>query len=304
MPAITSANVATAIVKLIAARAVPALMGELIMGGLVTRDFEQTLASAGDTVNVPIPPVMVANDLAEGGSVQTQNPTPGNAQIVLNSHKEATFKVPDIVAALTGADKGNFGLLDLYMNPAITAIAETIETDLLSLATNFTVNSPVGTYNTSLLESVIDAADTAMFNAKVPANMKRALVLSGNAYGDVRQLDRFTEEATVGDGNAIKTGRLGVIKGFDVYRSQFVNVASGTNTNNLAFAPPALGLALRRLPKVIPGTGAIVEYAELGGYGMRITMSYDANTKAQQFSVDVLYGVGVLRNTHGVLVKS
>ena len=55
MPAITSANVANAIVKLVAADALPALVGSLIMGNLVNRDYEPVLANAGDTVNVPLP---------------------------------------------------------------------------------------------------------------------------------------------------------------------------------------------------------------------------------------------------------
>ena len=41
---ITSANVAQAIVKLVAARALPALIGNLVMGNLVNRDFEAALA--------------------------------------------------------------------------------------------------------------------------------------------------------------------------------------------------------------------------------------------------------------------
>ena len=56
MPAITSSNVANAIVKLVAADALPALVGNLVMGNLVNRDYEPTLAQAGDTINVPIPP--------------------------------------------------------------------------------------------------------------------------------------------------------------------------------------------------------------------------------------------------------
>jgi len=37
---------------------------------------------------------------------------------------------------------------------------------------------------------------------------------------------------------------------------------------------------------------------------MRVTMSYQPNTLAQQFTVDVLYGTGVLRNSFGVQVNS
>jgi len=42
----------------------------------------------------------------------------------------------------------------------------------------------------------------------------------------------------------------------------------------------------------------------LGNFGMRVVMSYQPNTLAQQFTVDILYGVGVLRNNHGVQVRS
>ncbi len=56
---------------------------------------------------------------------------------------------------------------------------------------------------------------------------------------------------------------------------------------------------IRRLPQPLPGTGAIAEYAELGNFGMRVVMSYQPNTLAQQFTVDVLYGCGVLRNYVG-----
>src|SRR5450759_4543674 len=77
MAAITSSHVANAIVKLVAVDALPVLVGNLVMGNLVNRDYEPVLAQAGDTVNVPIPPTMVANNIAEGGTVQTQNPSLG-----------------------------------------------------------------------------------------------------------------------------------------------------------------------------------------------------------------------------------
>src|SRR5215831_19313402 len=170
MAAITSANVANAIVKLVAVDALPALMGNLVMGNLVNRDYEPTLAQAGDTVNVPIPPTLVANNLAEGGTVQTQNPTLGNAQIVLNTHAEATFQIPDVTKVLAVPD-----LLKIYMQPAVIALAERIEADLLHLYSQFTANTPVGTPGAPLTEAVVDAAETALFQAKVPASAQKYL---------------------------------------------------------------------------------------------------------------------------------
>src|ERR1700735_2919590 len=160
MPSITSANVANAIVKLVAADALPALVGNLVMGNLVNRDYEPVLAQAGDTVNIPIPPVLVANNIAEGGTVQPQNPNLWNAQIVLNTHAEATFQIPDVTKVLAVPD-----LLKLYMQPAVVAIAERIESDLLNLYAGFSANSPLGTAGTAILEEVVDAAETALFAA-------------------------------------------------------------------------------------------------------------------------------------------
>ena len=128
MAAITSSNVANAIVKLVAADALPALMGNLVMGNLVNRDYEPALAQAGDTINVPIPPALTAHNLTEGSTVTTQNPNLDNAQIVLNTHAEATFLIPDVTKILAVPD-----LLKLYMQPAVVALAEKIETDLMSL---------------------------------------------------------------------------------------------------------------------------------------------------------------------------
>jgi len=301
MPSITSANVANAIVKLVAADALPALVGNLVMGNLVNRDYEPTLAQAGNTINVPIPPTLVANNIAEDGIVQAQNPNLGNAQIVLNSHCEATFQIPDVTKVLAVPD-----LLQVYMRPAVIALAERIESDLLGLYANFSANSPLGTAGTPITEALIDAAETALFSAKVPARDPKYLVVDPATYSQLRQIPRFSEFQTAGDAGlrTLVDGTIGKIKDFYVFRSQFVSKtgSSPISSHNLAFAKDAIGLVVRRLPQPLPGTGAIAEYAELGNYGMRVTMSYQPNTLCQQFTVDVLYGCGVLRNNFGVQV--
>jgi len=303
MPAITSANVANAIVKLVAADALPALMGNLIMGNLVNRDYEPALAQAGDTINVPIPPVLVANNIAEGGTVQTQNPSIGNAQIVLNTHAEATFQIPDVTKVLAVPD-----LLRLYMQPAVVALAESIEASILGLYPAFTTNTPVGTSGTAITEATVDAAETALFNAKMPASAAKYLVVDSATYSALRQIPRFSEFQTAGEAGlrALVDGAVGKMKDFYIFRSQFVahTGSSPVATHNLAFGRNSIGLVVRRLPQPLPGTGAIAEYAELGNFGMRVTMSYQPNTLAQQLTVDVLYGVGVLRNQFAVQVNS
>src|SRR6202034_2630743 len=239
MPSITSANVANAIVKLVAADALPALVGNLVMGNLVNRDYEPILAQAGDTVNVPIAPQLVANNLADvngtgNASVTPQNPALGNAQIVLNTHAEATFQIPDVLKVLAVPD-----LLRVYMQPAVIAIAEKIESDLMNLYAGFSANTPLGTAGTPVTEALIDQAETSLFQARVPSSEPKYLIVDSNTYSAMRQIPRFSEFQNTGEAGlrAVVDGTIGKIKDFFVFRSQYVQATGTTpvNTHNLAF---------------------------------------------------------------------
>jgi hypothetical protein len=194
------------------------------------------------------------------------------------------------------------------MQPAVVAIAERIESDLLGLYASFTANAPVGTAGTPVTEAVVDTAETALFQAKVPATQSKYLVVDAGTYSQMRQIPRFSEFQTVGEAGlrALIDGTVGKIKDFFVFRSQLVSKtgSSPITTHNVAFVRDAIGLVIRRLPQPLPGTGAIAEYADLGNFGMRVIMSYQPNTLSQQFTVDVLYGVAALRNNFAVQVNS
>jgi hypothetical protein len=299
---ILSTNALLAIPKLVAADVLPAVVGNLVMGNLVNRDYEATLAQAGDVVNVPIAPNLTANNIAESGTVQNQNKSLGNAAITLSRHYEASFSIPDVTQVFTRPD-----LVRTFMQSAVIAVAEQIESDILTNYAQLNYNASAGSANTALTEATVDTAETELFTAKVPAGSPKFLVVSGTAYGQLRQIGRFTELQTAALGlngpNPILTGQILQVKGFNVFRSQYVQKVS-TTTNNIGFTRDALALVVRKLPVVPPGMGAIQTYAEYGNFGMRITMSYVPGQLEQQFTVDVLYGTGVLRNNFGVLVLS
>jgi hypothetical protein len=303
MPSITSSNAANAIVKLVAAEALPALLGNLVMGNLVNRSYESDLAKQGDTVNVPIPPVLNANTKSSGGNVTRQTANLGNAQIVLNTHKEVSFTIDDVAKALASPD-----LLPLYMQPAIIALAEQIEGDLLGLYPQFTANPVLGLPGAALTEAIIDSAETSLFNKKVPPSEQKYLVVDGTTYGGIRQITRFSEWRTAQEAgvNALINGKVGMVKDFFVFRSQYVQKTgvAPVTTHNLAFAKNAMALVTRRLPKADAGLGVIQEYVELGNFGMRVTMGYDKDSLGTTMSLDVLYGTGILRAAHGVQVES
>jgi len=299
---VLSQNALMAIPKLVAADVLPAVVGNLVMGNLVNRDYEAALAQAGDVINVPIAPNLTANNIAEAGTVTNQNKSLGNAQITLSRHFESSFAIPDVTQVFTRPD-----LVRTFMQSAIIAVAEQIETDLLSVYGQLNFNTAAGTANTALTEATIDTAETSLFTAKVPGSQPKFLVTSGTAYGQLRQIGRFTELQTAALGlngpNPILTGQILQVKGFNVLRSQYVQKVS-TTTYNLAFTRDAISLVMRKLPVVPPGMGAIQTYAEYGNFGLRITMSYVPGQLEQQFTVDGLWGAGVLRNNFGLQVLS
>lgn len=293
---ILSANVVTGILKYVANTALPALVGKLVMANLVNRGFDGV--TTGDTVTIPIAPTLVSNNLAEAGSVQKQAASLGGAQITLTTHAESTIAIPDAVQAINNLD-----LMATYVDSCFKANAVRIESDLLGLYPQLTSNAPVGTANTAITEAVLDSAEGALFTALVPEDQPRILVVNGATYSTIRQISRFTELQTIGSGNSIVTGEIMKVKNLNVIRSQYVKKVS-TTTYNIAFTRDAFGLAMRRLPSVFPGTGAVVEYSEFGGYGFRVVLSYNSQTLTPQLTVDCMYGCDVIRNPFGIQVLS
>src|SRR3982751_4467380 len=212
MPAITSENLAHAILKLLAVRALPILRPNFVMGGLVTRDFDTAFAQAGDVITVQTPPTMTANIISETGTVTTQNPSPGNTELVLDTHAEASFQIPDVTKAI-GDPSG--ALLNMYLEPAVVALATKIETDLLSQYARFTRNTAIGSAATALTENSIDSAEETLFTALVPESQRRILIVGASGYSDLRKIARFTEVDKIGSGESIRTAQIGRIKNFD-----------------------------------------------------------------------------------------
>ena len=167
---------------------------------------------------MPIAPQLVANNLADvngtgNAAVVLQNPSLGNAQIVLNTHVEATFQIPDVLKVLAVPD-----LLRVYMQPAVAAIAEKIETDLLNLYAGFTANTPLGTPATAVTEALIDQAETALFQAKVPSSAPKYLVVDSNTLFRqvMRQIPRFQRSFKIPAKpklRALVDGTIGKIRG-------------------------------------------------------------------------------------------
>ena len=219
MGAITSANVANAIVKLVAADALPALMGNLVMGNLVNRDYEPTLAQAGDTVNVPIPPTLVANNIAEGGTVTAAESEPG--QRADRAEHARGSDVPD-----SGRDQGAGGAGPAEAVHAAGGGGDGGEDRNRPAESVCDVHGERAGGNGRNGDHRSDGGFGG--NGAVPGDGsgERGEVSGGESatYSALRQIPRFSEFKTAGEAGlrALVDGAVGKMKDFYIFRSQFV----------------------------------------------------------------------------------
>ena len=144
-----------------------------------------------------------------------------------------------------------------------------------------------GTGNAVSLATGGDAAIRAMVEkldlADVPQD-GRAIVLTPRQYTDMLGIQRYTEQAFIGDGNAIKTGKVGMIYGIEVY----VTNAMGTTQCATGSVVHDIGLVLHK------DAMALVEQL-----GVRSQSSYMQEYLGDLYTADTIYGVGEMRDTSG-----
>jgi hypothetical protein len=294
---ITGANNASAIATVVAAKALAPLRSETCAWGIATMDYEDEIKQFGSTVNIPIPAEFTTNLMADGGTVTRQANNLGNAALVLNKHRELTWEHTDINKALATPN-----LEGCSAGQAIANFAEDMDEDLLGIYASFT-GTAVGAYNTALTEAVIDAAETGLFDARVPGGARKSLVVTGTGYSNLRLIPRFTENDKRGNGDAASDRLMGRLKGFDVYRAQKTNVTSSTNRHGIAMGPAALLGAVRNLGTDAAALGGVQVEMQEDGVTLRMTMSYDHPVLGRMTTIDTLYGFVCGRTAHGIEVK-
>lgn len=212
MPNVTPTSAANFIPEIWANRALEILRANMVMAKLVLRDTDVASFTQGDILNIPIPGTLVANDKAAGGTVTLQQPSDGTVAVTLNKHKEASFLVEDIVRAQQSQE-----VMDLYLNSAVVALAERIETDLFGLVLDA---ANIGTLGTAVVGSGIRAARNTLNKQKAPVS-NRYMVLSSDdetaVLGDSTLATFFANARP----DAVSRGALGQIYGFETYMSQF-----------------------------------------------------------------------------------
>ena len=135
---------------------------------------------------------------------------------------------------------------------------------------------------------ITDAGIRAMIlkldNANVPMD-NRYIVMPPIAANDLLGINRFTEQQFIGNGEAIKTGKIGMIYGVDVYISSNCPTTTTADTT----ATDRVGALFHK--------DALVLAEQVG---VRSQTQYKQEYLGDLFTADTLYGVAELRNDAGV----
>lgn len=213
MANVTVTSAANFIPEIWANRALEILRANMVMAKLVLRDSDVASFTVGDTLNIPIPGTMVAKDKAADSTVTLQVPSDGTVSVVLNKHKEASFLVEDAVRA-----QQNQEVMDAYLNSAVVAIAERIETDLFGLILNAQTN--LGTLGTGLTGASLRAARNQLNKQKAPVAQRYAVLSPDDettVMGDSNLATFFANARP----DTIARGAIGELYGLETYMSQY-----------------------------------------------------------------------------------
>ena len=268
----------------------------LVLGNLVTKINHA--GKKGDTIHIPKPVRGSANAKAANTQVTLQGDTHSEVQVSINKHYEYSVLMEDIteVQALQS-------LRRFYTDDAGYALAQQVDTDLLTL-TEALQGGTVGGTGASLYEKAViggdgatlytgnssnanditDAGIRAMIlkldNADVPSD-NRFMVIPPIAANDMLGINRFTEQQFIGNGEAIKTGKIGSIYGMDVYVS--------SNCPSINSDAQRVGVMMHK---------DALCFAEQ--MGVRSQTQYKQEYLGDLFTADTLYGVAELRDDAGV----
>lgn len=294
MANITTTQVDDALATIIAAEALGYLKANTVLARLVARDWDSAVAAYGQTVKIPFTGSLSVNDKSANTVVTLQTPADTSISVTLNKHKEVSFLIEDIARFLARPD-----YLNAYIADGLAVLAEQIDGDIASLYSGLsqTIDASAG-----LSEANFRNARRLLNAAKAPMSQRYAVLGEDAEYemlGIERAVNRDYAETL---GQAAASSFVGRFMGFEVFMDQ--KIAVSTTVKNLFIHRNAFVLVTRPLAAAPDGMGVVQKIMDEDGIGVRVTLSYSPNHLGVQVTIDVLYGVAELRDSHGVVVST
>ena len=244
---VTPTTAATFIPEIWSDEIVAAYKKNLVLANLVMKmNFK---GKKGDTVHIPAPTRGTANAKVSTDAVTLIAATESEVQVSINKHYEYSRLIEDIVEA-----QALNSLRQFYTADAGYALARRVDTDLVQLGRAFN-GATVGTddYATSAAstKAYIGSDGTTAYNstssnaaALTDAAIRRTIqrlddndtpmdgrffIIPPSSRNTLMGLARYTEQAFVGDGNAIRNGEIGNLYGIPVFVTSNADFGAGSS---------------------------------------------------------------------------
>ena len=275
-----------------------AYKSNLVVANLVTKLSHK--GKKGDTIYIPVPARGSASAKAANTEVTLSAATNTVLTVSINKHYEYSKLIEDIAEVQSLSSMRKF-----YVDDAGYALAKQVDTDLFALTEGLQGGTVGGsgaasfekavigstgatdyTGNSSNAADITDAGIRRMLltldDADVPMD-NRVLVVPPIAANDMLGINRFTEQQFIGNGDAIRSGKIGQIYGVDVFISSNCPSASGNS------GADRVGVLMHK--------DALVLAEQVG---VRSQTQYKQEYLGDLFTSDTIYGVAELRNDAGV----
>ena len=276
-----------------------AYKSNLVVANLVTKLSHK--GKKGDTIYIPVPARGDASIKAANTQVTLSAATNTAITVNIATHYEYSKLIEDIAEVQALASMRKF-----YTDDAGYALAKRVDTDLLALSEGLQGGTVGNTNAATVFEKAVKGSDGSTLytgassnaaaiadagirkmlltldDADVPMD-NRCMVIPPTAASSLLGISRFTEQQFIGDGAAIKTGKIGNIYGVDIFVSTNCPSASGNSDTD------RVGVLMHK--------DAFVLAEQVG---VRSQTQYKQEYLGDLFTSDTIYGVAELRNDAGV----
>ena len=268
---------------------VAAYKKNLVMANLVMKmNFK---GKKGDTVHIPAPTRGSASAKAAETAVTLIAATEAEVQVSINKHYEYSRLIEDIVEAQALNSMRQF-----YTSDAGYALARQVDTDLIQLGRSANGGAGTAAYANAYIGGDGTTAYVAASNnesALTDAAIRRTIqrlddndtpmdqrffLIPPSSRNTLMGLARYTEQAFVGTGDAIRTGEIGNLYGIPVFVSSNADTTSGSGAARVCIMGHRDSMVL-------------VEQV-----AVRSQVQYKQEYLATLFTSDTLYGVAALRS--------
>jgi N4-gp56 family major capsid protein len=287
---VTTTTAANFIPEIWSDEIVAAYKKNLVLANLVMKmNFK---GKKGDTVHIPAPTRGSASAKAAETAVTLIAATESEVQVSINKHYEYSRLIEDIVEAQALNSMRQF-----YTSDAGYALARQVDTDLVQLgrsANGGTAGSAayaaayIGGDGTTAYVAASNN-ESALTDAAIRRTIQRLddndtpmdnrfFLIPPSSRNTLMGLARYTEQAFVGTGDAIRTGEIGNLYGIPVFTSSNADTTSGSGAARVCLMGHKDAMVL-------------VEQV-----GVRSQVQYKQEYLATLFTSDTLYGVAALRS--------